>query len=67
MEKINPCPRCGSENVTIGERRIGNRFVCGTERYIICGDCCFQTRGISYRQLIPEWNSLPPMMAEKKV
>ena len=67
MDKLKPCHRCGSENVVLGERRIGNRFVCGTERYIICKDCCLQMSGMFHELLIPEWNSTPPVMSEKKV
>ena len=55
-EKILPCPKCGSENIIVGSRRIGNRFVCGTEHYVMCKECCFREAAMLEKNAILNWN-----------
>ena len=54
--RLEPCPKCGSENIIVGSRRIGNRFVCGTEHFVMCRDCCLKEAGLFEKTVILNWN-----------
>lgn len=56
--ELKPCPNCGAKNgQTVGNTRVGNRFVGATDYFVRCDDCGFMIRGYqSEAAAVRAWN-----------